>query len=510
MTDWDTKAILRLWLVVMVAGLMLTAGQVFAQNREDIVDEESPWASVEGATDKESDPFADSGSDDPFGGNSEKGDMAGESGQGSDAGSPWGEAAAASPFEVGGSLMNKFAFDSGEDNDFEDLYHNHARLRLEATFRPSQAVEMVLGGNWDHYADYREDDWDTDSDLRLWNAYLKISGRGYALKVGNQIVRWGKADGFSPLDNINPEDLRDGIAGRREDRKLPIPMVNMEVYGGNLTLQGIYIPFFVHSEYDFRDTDWAFFDHYEEQVGLFGLTEEDLSNDLSEGEAGLRLSGIAGSVDYAVSYFYTNEDVAFPDSLSIPVGLTPVFSDRIIRDLATFAHLTGQKIRMRYDRQNIYGLEFETTLGAFGLRGDFVYTDNVSYITEQLERVRKPVVQYVIGADYNGPGEFYLNVQLGQAYINDYDDAILLAEEVSTNVNGTISKGFFNGELKLEFRYLFDLDGNGALYNPMCVFKYWQNLKLELGAEIFDGNDSNPLGFYRDNDQFYVKAEWVF
>lgn len=440
--------------------------------------------------------------------------------QGSDPGSdPWDTATADVPWDqgsdpqkitVGGRIWNKFSADTKEENDFEDLYQNHVQGQLDFTLRLSQALEMKVGVGGDYYAHGREDDWRDDADFRLFDAYVNLNGKRGNLKLGNQIVRWGKADGFSPLDNLNPEDFRDGIGGRREDRKLRIPMVNLEIFAAGFTLQGIYIPYFFESKYDIRETDWALLDHYEAQVGGVGVIEENPENTFENGEGGARLSSTIGRVDYAFSYFYGLEDVGSLDSLAVPPGFDPTFSDRVIRDLVQFANATGQPIHLLHDRQQIVGFEFETTASVFGLRGDAAYTDRVSFITEQLQRVRKPVFQYMVGADYNGPGSVYLNVQFGQAFIDDFDDTILLAREWSSSVSGTISKGFSNDDYKLEFRWYYDFDGDGTLYNPKFIIDYWQNLTIELGAEFFDGTDFHPIGFYRDNDQGYLRVELRF
>jgi len=463
------------------------------------------------------DPFKDAGGD-PFA--DEAQDPFKMEGQADDEGSdPWDTAATDAPWDkggdtqkvtVGGRLWNKFSADTKEDNAFEDLYQNHVQGQLDFTLRLSQAVEMKLGVGGDYYAYGREDNWSDDADFRLFDAYVNLNGKWANLKLGNQIVRWGKADGFSPLDNLNPEDFRDGVGGRREDRKLQIPMVNLEIFAAGFTLQGIYIPYFFESKYDIRETDWALLDHYEAQIGSVRVIEENPENTFENGEGGARLSSTIGRVDYAFSYYYGLEDVGTLDTLAVPQGFDPTFSDRVIRDLVQFANTTDQPIRLLHDRQQIVGFEFETTASVFGVRGDAAYTDRVSFITEQLQRVRKPVFQYVVGADYNGPASVYLNVQFGQAFIDDFDDTILLAREWSSSVSGTISKGFINDDFKLEFRWYYDFDGDGTLYNPRFIIDYWQNVTIELGAEIFNGTDVNALGFYRDNDQGYLRVEWRF
>ena len=455
------------------------------------------------------DPFADTATD-PFADQQAAPKKGGDPWASESAAAPWDEGAEQKKLTVGGRIWNKFGADTKEDNEFEDLYQNHVQGQVDFTYRPSPTAELKVGVGGDYYLYGRDSDWNDDANFRLFDAYLNLTGKFANLKLGNQIVRWGKADGFSPLDNLNPEDFRDGIGGRREDRKLQIPMVNLELFTGMFTLQGIYIPVFFKSDYDTRGTDWALFDHYEEQVGPISIVEENPSNTLENGEGGARLSSMLGSVDYAFSYFYGFEDIGTLDSLRVPQGFNPTFSDRVIRDLVSFANATNQPINLLHDRQHIAGFEFETTLAMFGLRGDVAYTEKVSFITNQLQRVRKPVLQYMVGADYNGPASFYLNVQFGQTFIDDFEDNIILARERTSNINGTVSKGFFNDDFTLAFRGYYDFDGDGTLYNPKFVIDYWQNVSVELGVEIFEGTDFSPLGFFRDNSQYYTRIELKF
>lgn len=415
-----------------------------------------------------------------------------------------------SRFELGGKLRNKLGHDTEEDNEFEDDFYNHAEVQLEAKYLPNETFHAVISLDADYFAYHNDSDWDYDNDIRLHNAYINLAWPSCNLKVGNQIVRWGKSDGYSPLDNLNPEDLRDGIGGRREDRKLAIPMVNLELHRGLYTLQGIFLPFFKKSKFDLLGSDWSLFDHMEEQIGPLAIKEEDPSNTLQNSEAGVRLSGTVRNFDYAFSYFYTHEDEPSLDSLAVPPGFPASFESVTIRDLAVFAKATNQEILLRHDRRNIYGFEFETTLGDFGLRGDAAYTSRGGFITSELKRIRKPIFQYMVGADYNGPEAFYLNLQFSQTFIQGYDDRIVFADDITSAINGTVSKEFLNGDIKLEFRYFYDLSGEAALCNPKFFFNYWQNFSIEVGAEFFDGSDETTIGLFRDNDQVYGIVEVNF
>jgi hypothetical protein len=321
--------------------------------------------------------------------------------------------------------------------------------------------------------------------------------------MGNQIVRWGKTDEVSPLDNLNPEDLRDGFPRRRDERKLPIPMVNLELFKEMYKLQGIFIPFFVESKYDLRDTDWAYFDHIAKKVGPFGIQEEHVPDTLSNSEVGVRFSGTIGTFDYGFSYQYAREDVASLGSLILPPGFPSAPFDTDLKDLAQFAQLTNQQIVLENNRRNIYGFEFETVLGSFGLRGDVAYIYQRNFLNDRLKSIRKPVIEYVLGADYNGPGSFYFNLQFVQAIILNYDHGIIANDEITTGIDGDIYKRFFDDNITLDLRFFHNITNNAYYYNPNILIEYWENVSLELGLDLIGGPTYTAIGYFRDNDQVY-------
>ena len=160
-------------------------------------------------------------------------------------------------FKLSGEARNKFAHDVNEDSAAEDDMMNHVQLKAGVSMAHGDRLRAVLFADTDYFSYGNDGDWEEDGSIRLDDAYVNFRGNGFNLKIGNQVIRWGKTDAYSPLDNLNPEDLRDDLSGRREDRKLPIPMAGLEIYSGNYTIFGVFIPFFIKSKYDLLGTDWA-------------------------------------------------------------------------------------------------------------------------------------------------------------------------------------------------------------------------------------------------------------
>jgi hypothetical protein len=287
-------------------------------------------------------------------------------------------------------------------------------------------------------------------------------------------------------------------------------MVNLELYKGIYKLQGLFIPFFYKSNLDFIGRNWALFDHYEEEVGPFQIEDEDYPNNLENSGAGVRFSGTYSNLDYDFTYLHNRDSLPSFGSLTVPAGFPlPVTSDSI-KDLARFANFTGEPIQVIYDQRNIFGFDFETTLRDFGIRGEIAYVSRRGFLTNELKGINKPVVEYVLGADYNGPRSFYANLQFSQAIILDYEDKILFFDEITNAINGKITKGILEENVELSFRYLYGFTKGDYYYNPAAILKYWQNVTLEVGAEFVGGSQDTLLGVFQNNDEVYAIVQWFF
>lgn len=432
----------------------------------------------------------------------------GEEDSDSSMGGDFSDAEMEGPWRYGLTIWNKFSYDTKDDSEFEGDYNNHLRGIAHLEYRYSDDFYVKAAVQGDYFSYHYPSGWTDDSDFRIHDAYANISGSGYNIKIGNQIVRWGKIDGFSPLDNINPEDYRDGIAGRREERKVPTPMLNVEAYRGIFTFQAVYLPIFMKSEFDFTGTDWAWFGRIEEEIGSFQYNDPDFSPSLEDSQGGGRIAVTTHGIDLAASYLSKRNDTPSIGELFLPPGV--VLNSFSIRDLPRIAQATQQAVQFVYDRTSIWGFEFETTFGDFGLRGDFAYDKCVPFLTTSLDRIESSVIEYVIGIDYNSATNAYINLQFGQTFIQDWDDRIASSEETTNAISGTVSKELYNGNLKPEFRFFYDLDGNASIYNPKILIYYWDNISIDLGAEFYSGEDWSVIGTFKDNDNIYAIIEFKY
>jgi len=439
------------------------------------------------------------------------------------------------PYSMSGFIECKGAHDTNKDKDNEHTQAFRNRTRLEAKWAfdkrpesfaggPGKSKRHVLASVESDYLWFGPDHCNDDYDLDLFESYLYWSQGPCEFKLGKQIVRWGKTDQISPVDNVNSQDLREFIIPDFEDRKIPNWMARIRIFGDSHTLEGIYIPFFEPSDIDYFGTDWAVFQHLKEDIRDSGLPsalkdyleeksvhESEPAKTFENGEWGVRVSGTIAEWDIALSYLYTWEDL--PYYRRFPIKNLKVDNASSFEGLPNSlidVSLTEEDIEVTYKRSHICGFEFETTVRNIGLRGEAAYFDRQSFLTNSLTSIRKPVFFYVLGADYSGENSWYINLQFAHQIISDYNDNILYFRRNNTSLNGQISKEFLRGNFETNLWYNYSLSDNGYYLRPRIICKYFRNLDITLGLNIFGGDADTLMGYYDDNDQVFLSFKYYF
>lgn len=406
--------------------------------------------------------------------------------------SPWGR------LDFSGFLLAKIAQELHESDDPEQERNFRNTVRLEGKWTPplpgndpaaapGASNTFLLASLQSDYLWFGPEHSTDDYDLDLYEGYVSHATPDWDLRLGRQIVRWGKTDQISPADNVNPQDMREFFVPELEDRKIPNWMARIRLFPGDITLEGIFIPFFEENEFDFSGTTWALLGN---QPSDLRIRESKPGKGLDNSDLGLRTSASLAGWDVAASYLYATEK-----------------SPRLRFDPANPA---GPTLYADYHRQHIWAVEFETTADTFGFRGEGAYFDKQSLHTESLDSVAKPVAHYVLGVDYLGEQDWYANVQLSHQHVFEYESDILFLRRDNFYLNGEINREFWRGNVMLKLRYALDLHDGGSFLTPEAILSYYKNLELTLGANVFFGPQDSLFGRYRDNDQVFCKAKYYF
>lgn len=408
------------------------------------------------------------------------------------------------PVKLTAKIVNRFNWDTKKDNEYEDTSRTTLDLNAQVKYIPNPVVQVVAG------------EWMVDGKIRPYNIYLNLASEHINFRLGNQIVRWGKADEISPLDVVNPEDLSLGLNRTRAERKIPIPMANVEFLSDALSLQGIFIPFAQKSIFHYEGDDWAYFGHLDKVYGPLGVTEEDTPQTLKDAGYGGRLSFTLLRCDMAFSYLNHRRDIPTLVPFAIPAPVVPG-QEGTLEDLVKFSKygvpaygIPPQPIRFRYLREERYGFELETTAGSLGFRGDASYVSSESFITASLQEQRRPVITAVGGIDYNGSGGSYINVSYSESRVQNFDASLAPNKKCVSSLSSQFSLELFSGNIKLGYLGFSNLTDKSYYQNPKININFIPNIGIETGVEIYSGAPSTQIGFFDPNDQVYLSLSYFF
>ncbi|HVY36683.1 MAG TPA: DUF1302 family protein [Polyangia bacterium] len=221
-------------------------------------------------------------------------------------------------------------------------------------------------------------------DLR--EAYVNAYAGRLSLRLGQQIVVWGRADALNPTSNLTPvdfrakspleDDLRLGNAGARAFLRLaPAP----------LRLEGVWMPIYLPTQLPAVALP---------QYVSYGAPVFPSLN-LRNGTEAIRLHLELPAVEMSVSYLYGN---ALLPGLTL-TGLTLTADPNTGMPGAIPPSVLVS--RTSYDQQ-VFGFDFSTALGeVLTLRGEAAYRRPYGYASVADGHIAYPDVQYVVGVDHN-------------------------------------------------------------------------------------------------------------
>jgi hypothetical protein len=208
-------------------------------------------------------------------------------------------------------------------------------------------------------------------DVDLREAYVNLYLGPLDLRVGQQIIVWGRADAFNPTNNLTPTDLR-VRSPVEDDRRIGSFAARLWLDLAPLRLEGVWLPLYAPSEIP--------------SVGLpeFVSPSEPLypGPALSNGLGALRVHLELPAIEASASYLLGHAPLPGLALRDYTVGVDPP----VIR-IARAAY-----------RQHVVGADFSTAIGELvALRGEAAYRRPIDY--ENTVQAPRPDLQYVLGVE---------------------------------------------------------------------------------------------------------------
>lgn len=243
-----------------------------------------------------------------------------------------------------------------------------------------------LSGNRELYTSAMLDEY--ESELELTELYLQGSlTEQLDLKLGRQVVVWGKSDNIRITDVLNPLDVRQpGMADIR-DIRLPVTMTKLDYYIGDWGVSGIVV-----HEPRFNKTPVYNSDFYPGNQAAPPGTDYSWSHDNQQ--FALAANGIFSGWDFSwyLAYIYEQNG---------------------------FVKMTGDGLRISREMSLMTGGAANVALGNFLIRGEVAYWDALNYST--LPDEEKSRIDGLIGLEYSGINDATFSIEFANRHILDFD-----------------------------------------------------------------------------------------
>lgn len=319
---------------------------------------------------------------------------------------------------------------------------------------------------------------------------MEYTGKSWSIKIGRQIIIWGKADGLRITDVISPMDLTEFLAQDYDDIRMPVNGIILSKFGTNWDLDLVCVPYIETYVMPGPDNPWAMNELTSKEVVID--PEEKPEFTLSNMEYGGKLSFYFSGIDFDLSALNT-------------WNKAPVYS-------YYYDSLSHLHVKPVYARMGFLGFGFSKSVYSLIIRGESAFYFDKKFTpditTENLDLVEKNSINYLLGIDWYPGREWTLTGQFSDECIFDYSDDILNSKHTYISTIG-ITKKLFRSTLALSSFCYIGLN-EGDFYNRTSIdYALSDNIHVMCGADWFDG-DKGLFGQYRDNSEIWFKAKYNF
>jgi len=276
------------------------------------------------------------------------------------------------------------------------------------------------------------------NEWQIKELYVSYRRDKLSVALGNQIVNWGRTDGFNPTNNITPNDYF-FLSADPGDQKLSNFMLKLNYRpAAGINLEWIGIPFYKKSNYRFDLFDLS---NLGDAGGLFGtfgivpnivfggdlLPERKLKNGSAAFRADFEFPAFGGSVSCFRGYdpYHGIEIGAFDfSSLLSGIDLTSLLTggfdlSSLLSGLDFSSLQPAVTIASAPYRKTTVGADFAVPAGKFIFRGEAAY--NIVDNKDSKPYIPNSDLSYVAGLEANAGGFMLLAQYIGK-YTFDFEE----------------------------------------------------------------------------------------
>ncbi len=398
---------------------------------------------------------------------------------------------------VQGSLCSQVAHHLYSPSEFSKIKN---QLSLTARGEFSKAIRYRLSARTHYDAAYDVGNYYSDSaksdqrlEAELRDTYLDFSAGPWDLRLGKQQVVWGEAVGVFVADVVNARDLREFSLPDFDSIRIPEWGTNLEYTQNEFHAEFLVLPGIEFNKIGVRGSEFEF------PLPLEAGTPFSYQ-DAKAPKANLENSKIGGRLNYLWEGFDTG--IFYLHSWT----QSPVLYRTINGGNYDFGPL--------YERLDTLGATISKEIYDVVLKGDFVYTKDDFFPVDNTADldgiVRSGRLEYLLGFDYTLFEKLDFNFQFIQNVILNYESAMINLDKYNNALSLRFNRDFLNRKLQTEFLIFYELNATDCLYRPKVTYDVTSSWQVAVGADIFSGDSSGTLGYFRNKSRYYSELTYKF
>jgi len=326
-----------------------------------------------------------------------------------------------------------------------------------------------------------------EKEFEIQEAYILGSlNDNVDIKIGRQIVVWGKSDNIRLNDVINPLDNRELGMVDIEDLRLPLFMSKLDYYSGAWNVSAMIIHESRVQKEAANGSDYLPTSIFLEPNAIF---PEDItpSNSLSNTQFAFSLNGRFSGWDLS---FY------------------------LAKVLNSKWHFENNRQTRNYDHIKLLGAAYNIAVDNILFTSEIAYTQDLKFNRTHDQKDR---LDLLIGMEYSGINDLSTSLEISQRHIFSYENAMQEApdfaykDERQTALRVSYN---FNHE-KGTLTYLNTLFWNHNHVNGGFE-RLWLNYELDddfecnIGIVDYIGGEKTVLEALKNNDRFFIDISYNF
>ena len=303
------------------------------------------------------------------------------------------------------------------------------------------------------------------SEIELYDLYIdgKLN-ENLDLRIGRQVVVWGRSDNIRVTDVINPLDLRKPGMVDIEDLRLPLGIVKFDYYVGDWDISPLVIV-----EQRANKTPPFGSQFYPSPTKLPSQTMPNKTT------YALKIGGEFSGYD--IDFYFA--DLILPDEFGLP--------------------------QYKREKSKMYGFAFNYIVGSWLFKGELAKKSDLKFVG--LNGTYKKV-DGLIGIEYNGIKETKISYDFAK---RTFDKSSILFEKNIYQHAFRISSDFVNATLHAN--YLLSLYGKnankGGFQRAWIKYDIKDALSTNIGVVDYIGG-SNKMDKFKNNDMIFADIVYSF